>query len=151
MDLTPKYISKYIKMCEKSEEIQRNWEPRIGDMVAFGNRSVGIICCREDKERFETYRIVSISPHIYGNFYWQDRSQCIWLPYQSQLQGMLRPHNYFWYYMGLETLNREMSNIYGNWYVNEGFDSGEKFWLAFVMYKKYNKIWDNEKERWVEK
>jgi len=29
--------------------------------------------------------------------------------------------------------------------------SFEQFWLAFVMYKKYNKVWNNEKEEWVEK
>jgi len=35
-------------------------------------------------------------------------------------------------------------------YINQ-FTTMEELWLAYVMYEKYSKIWDNKKGKWIKK
>lgn len=152
---------KYIKMCEKAEEIQREWKPQFGDYVygvpdTDGNLSVSIVVAVDDSvyERLGMIRVTVIDR-------WSGKVDCelweaeklIWLPTQDQLQEI-------W----LETYSRQPSKrgfIWGfhNWlevpYIEsklpeEYFDTLEQLWLAFIMHKKFGKVWDDEKEEWVE-
>ena len=132
---------KYVKMCGEAEEIQ-------GDVPLFSKRI--------------------------HSFFWADNKiggwnevvntktkEWIWLPRQDQLQkifGMDCNCNMMWLHQGIE-LER-----FTNWLCNyeqdkewesvkqnktyHGTSSWEQVWLQLVMKKKYNKRWDNEKEKW---
>lgn len=154
MDLT----SKYIKQCKKAEEIQREWKPQFGDYVygvpdTDGNLSVSIVIAVDDSvyERLGMIRVAVIDR-------WSGKVDCelweaeklIWLPTQDQLQEILAPNNFFWNTMAMEMVLQEMRRAYGILLESPYFNSGEQFWLAFVMWKRYGKVWDDEKEEWVE-
>jgi len=115
---------KYIKMCEKAEEVQKLWKPKIADVFvydwvsAYGNRGS---YCDEDGE---------------------DRTNRLWLPRQDQLQEIapaeeiIANFNEFCFWL----------NDYKMRCINS-FDSMEQLWLAFVMKEKYNKTWKTKK--WI--
>jgi len=66
----------------------------------------------------------------------------IWLPRQDQLQAIITTNKYFRFSL------IELFYHFANKNVPK-FTSMEQLWLAYVMYIKYKKIWDNEKEKWV--
>lgn len=141
---------KYIKMCEKAKEIQEMWKPQIGDWYLHkryfnaGEISKFIICQPIILERI-----------------WKNKDDYIWLPRQDQLQDILIDENYTEYENPLN-LNRTMMDEVSE-YVDKspfwagykykpyyhGFDTLEQLWLAFLMYKKYGKIWNENKGEWV--
>jgi len=128
---------RYIKMCEKAEEIQREWKPKMGDR--YWNTLWRVLP--------ENYpEILCSGSFVKGDL--KEKVKNIWLPTQEQLQGMLT-NNAFWYYQGSDCLNREMARVYGSLYAQGYFETGNEFWLAYVMWKKYQKIWDDKKEEWV--
>ena len=109
MDTTEKYI----KMCEKAGEIQ--------------------------KQR----------PNIFEDIksYWHPAIPNVWLPRQDQLQEMVADR-----LLGLQTVCAEMYEFA----ISAGETSGitidgtmEQLWLAYVMHEKYQKVWDEEEEEWV--
>lgn len=123
----------YIKMCEKTEEIQRErqWQEdqwKEGDCFTTSTGIIGFHCegCAIE----------------YGQ-----RDDNIWLPRQDQLQEMV-------HILTPTDLNYLVSkdNLFdgdfcgGRWidayYLK--FTSLEQLWLAFVMKEKYNKIWNGE-------
>ena len=110
----------YIKMCEKAEEIQKEWIPQNGDF--FFTNKVYVWGCYECKKG-------------------------IWLSRQDQLQEMLDVNNSKFVkpcFMAMnfaEWLNNNIRFSNVDW-------SMEQLWLAFVMIEKYNKIWNSEE--WVE-
>ena len=130
---------KYIKMCESTKEIQCD---RIMGRYKFG----------------ELYYIESGHSHggkfrYIGSYdgYEKDKKiieKSIWLPRQDQLQEMVDiiSGKYLQWHNGYV--------VFQHWYIDAEtsyFTSMEQLWLAFVMYEKYQKIWDNEKEEWIEK
>ena len=129
MDLSPKYI----KMCAKAREIQERWIPTIGDFFWLGEK---YICDPE------ACRVLNIDPLKFN------KEGEIWLPRQDQLQSFLYPkpdcpitlHAYC--SLLAEFLEKYRKKINPTSY--------EQLWLVFVMYDKYDKIWDEEKEEWVE-
>ena len=123
-------MSNYIKMCKKAEEIQKVWKPALGHWVHL--KSV--------VSNYKTSLITNEYPPI--RYY---RNQSIWLPTQEQLQEMV-----------LEDFSSftKVGAFYDflNYYIKKPecerieFSMNE-LWLAFVMKKKYQKIW--LKEDWV--
>ena len=145
MDTTEKNIM----MCEKAEEIQKLWEPKRGDIVydVADNKNIW---------RSRDWHIITTSFTLReGNRFhidmYQDiceKEEYIWLPTQDQLQKQT----------GIESIPTLLSQFNEFVFGNVGYttqemcnfiDSCEKLWLAFVMKKKYKKIW-NGKE-WVKK
>lgn len=126
----------YILMCEKAEEIQKKWDwdsdfcclyNRI-DKKCYCNVQLYVYCGKEKKN-------LEVDREIY-----------VWLPRQDQLQEILGMINY-----------KHVKGIildFAYWCptVTEEFRTHEQLWLAFVMYKKYNKIWNSAKghECWAE-
>ena len=116
----------YIKMCEKAEEIQRLWEPKFGDYIySKAHKSVTI------------YPILPETEKLYR------KTDFIWLPTQKQLQDILHSGKTIipipcleWQYIATEI-----------WVIKNSF---EELWLAFVMYKLYNKQWNADKQEWVD-
>ena len=142
-------------MCKEAEELQKRWKPSIGDIVVFANNNVGIIYRIEEKGNFIDYHIVSISRNLYGKTYVQDRSQINCLFTQEQLQEIVTtnstsPHKdceliedfHLWF---CEFFKRLYSRpAADDWIMNQ-------FWLVYVMYKNYNKVWHDSKEKWVKR
>ena len=131
----------YIKMCEKAEEIQKEWKPKIGDKFANIDHAIGMIILfpvtKEEKQNF-----------IKDKF---------WLPTQEQLQEMILKifspfakiikldefvSNYVKIYKGTKYEKKYWVELYPT-----AIESINEFWLMYVMYEKYHKIWTGEK--WV--
>jgi len=115
------FSKKYIKMCEKAEEIQKEWLNRLphpADFVWWAKK--GVICTFI--ESGEGYKV--------------------WLPRQDQLQEMVRDRWGSW---------TGLLEEFGEYVKSKRWldDTPEMYWLAFVMKELYNKIWDEEKEEWV--
>ena len=122
----------YIKMCEKAEEIQKAWKPVDWDRFIYkDDRELGIAYI-DNKHNKKAMKKVN--------------EKYIWLPTQEQLQEMIK-----------EDFLAEFGMIFKlyNWIDNGihcgifNFDIKEitinELWLAFVMKKKWNKEWDDNK------
>jgi hypothetical protein len=124
-------------MCEKNEEIQKLWKPKIGDWYY---ESI-------DKE-VECVSLMGESIIEHHSRYH------IWIPTQEQLQEIL--HNYY------QNNNSNVKGLEWGQSINEymfnklfEFEKDNReivydlnyLWLAFVMKEKYNKIWNGEE--WI--
>jgi len=122
----------YRFMCEKAKEIQELENNILNDCYYYeikGNygKELRIVIC--GKEGF------SIRP------------KGIWLPSQDHLQELCV------FTCITNVISLFYSFVYGKGYLKDKspawiFNSMEQLWLAFVMNRKYGKIWDNEV--WVE-
>ena len=126
----------FIKMCEKAGEIQKLWVPIIGDLT-----DMGIVLDIYREENCLRSGVLKIS--YARNFLHHDTVQnhpkeyLVWLPRQGQLQKLT----------GIESIPTLLSQfnefVFGNVeYATQFIDSCEKLWLAFVMKKRYNKVWN---------
>ena len=110
---------KFTKMSD-CPEIQGQWKPKWGDFVSDDGLIFPLSTVRIDKE------------------------DVIWLPRQDQLQEMVinfgHGHQNAGILFGLSLFSDE--HDYND-------DSMEQLWLAYVMYEKYGKVWDDKKEGWV--
>lgn len=128
----------YIKMCEKAEEIQKNWFPLRGDCLVY-----------KHPDYWENIFVFS-NQHPVNDL----KAITIWfllflfLPRQDQLQEMVRN-------MPVDLPLSAIGWIgkFYQWCVDEMEhvtpmkNSMEQLWLAFVMKEKYNKVWSGEE--WV--
>ena len=116
----------YIKMCEKAEEIQKDWIPDYGDFhVTYDD--TGNVCFTDVFSGHTDYRF----------------SKFVWLPRQDQLQEMIGEYlvNKRIMYLILNKMGVDMT--FGL------FDSFEQLWLGIVMYTKHHKKWDGSV--WIDK
>ena len=124
----------YVKMCD-CEEIQR-LRKTLGD---WGDGDIYAEWLKNGDF------LMDIFTYIWVNEYWVGGSEkkflndSIWLPRQDQLQAM----------MGEEyaiNLLYEFHHFYNAKYDDypDQFTSMEQLWLAFVMKRNYNKIWDGQ-------
>lgn len=141
---------KFIKMCEKADEIQNLWKRKPGDFYRWHCN----LC-------FNNPNNLKNKAYIH-NVFWEgedliDNWECdcgssdidvgmpiIWLPTQNQLQYLSNKN------LG-DLLDSFMLWEEGSGFIRQrdNFDSMGQLWLAFVMYEKYQKIWDDEKEEWI--
>lgn len=140
MDTTKKYI----EMCEKAEEIQKEWKPKRGDFytVVVHGKATDITDVYIDGFPLLPQRFISLS-ELY-----------IWLPRQDQLQEMLDKWTLLAKVRGLfdfcepeftcpeEPTCKECVKL--GLYARKNFISMEQLWLAFVMKEKYNKMWNGK-------
>jgi len=123
MDTTEKYI----KMCEKAGEIQKNHHWQAGDWHMLGGSN------NRGNPRILGGSLYTI---IQNSFYnWERES--IWLPRQDQLQEMvgITPKTFTGFIKKAVTLPTTP-------------DSFEQLWLHLVMSEEYGKVWDEEKGEW---
>ena len=135
---------KYIKMCEKAEEIQKmrldKWEE--GDYVF-------------DKGYDDVRLVFQNAKWLMGYGIYM-----VWLPRQDQLQEMIwlrvpskKPRTLLIWLLNSVVFpedpptNKNIADNENKYW--EQFDSMEQLWLAFVMKEKFNKIWDDKKGEWV--
>ena len=121
MDTTERYI----KMCEKAEEIQT-----LIDMFQLGN-----FLWRGKAYLYEGC-VCDKVPYF--------KVEEVWLPRQDELQDMI-----------IKVVDYETTAVLENrfhkflvWLDEWDFTSMEQLWLAFVMREKYNKVWNEEE--WIE-
>lgn len=157
----------YILMCSKATEIQEMREfgedyefsyEISTDMIQFtvlprnksyrtrfnSNALTEVLSLNELHDRFT---------HISGCKLMSDAFSVIWLPRQDQLQEMVNnPIDMFIWGLNIYTYDGEQIESSQVELVRyfEQFTSMEQLWLAFVMQEKYNKIWDSEKQDWIE-
>lgn len=127
---------RYIKMCKKAEEIQREWKPELGDR--YWN-TFWKLC------EYNYSEVICSSSFEKGDI--DEKVKNIWLPTQEQLQEMIeweRETGLWGKFSGLwvELELQYSEKIYR-------FTCYNELWLAYVMWEKYQKIWDDEKEEWV--
>ena len=118
---------KYILMCEKAEEVQKQ---------EFSHRP---------NWHFAYY--LHGRWQIEHDFLGGERPP-IWLPRQDQLQAMSKHKDiglllaeFFWW------ATRSPTGHTTDVQETHRCNSMEQLWLAFVMYEKYQKVWDGEK--WI--
>jgi len=139
MDLTEKYR----KMCEKATQLREKWTPQDGDfyynkhharvmVYPFGARNV------TPKEDIPLWRQDQLLEMVNWDRFSDDPD---WLKVTNigKLQIIAREMKYKSPYKLAET--NEFSV----------FGSLEQILFAYVMYKEYNRIWDTEKEKWIER
>lgn len=142
---------KYIKMCEKAEKIQKEWKPKIWDIIH--NKQLGlpfatIDACKTIGGRICAYITGASVGIITQQPTGKKHSLIVWLPTQDQLQGMVGQGEI------LDRFYKFVTNPYHkkiDLIPDELFLIFEQLWLAFVMYEKYGKIWSDEKEDWEKK
>jgi len=124
----------YIKQCEKAVEIQESWQALKHDLYVY----------REDDLKFHIHMV----RQDYIPQYLTKYPVYVWLPRQDQLQemsGQLPTET--WLVLKLVQWATEYSDHYKDTIYTQyarQFTSMEQLWLAFVMFDKYNKVWDEE-------
>jgi len=145
----------YIKMCEKNDYIQSLLDKRKeGNYIAIKNK-IHIVNVPNFYwlEKFEngkhckewvSYYWESDNPHYYGN-------EGTWLPTQDQLQEiyMKKYENEvdMWQAFSQWLFTAKKNDKYGQWNLIHYQNSGEQLWLAFVMEKRFHKVWD--RQNWI--
>ena len=140
---------KYILMCEKAEEVQKEWEPEAGDWT---NRGIFTGCCsmltHSSVATMEDLGYEIVDFKIVKHYY--RKNDLFWLPRQDQLQEMVKYDNPIpeGILDALSSATRQhMDSPMEDAFCQ--FNSMEQLWLAFVMHEKYQKQWDEERGEWV--
>jgi len=162
----------YIKMCEKAKQLQKKWKPKVGDYVWRKYNFFGEEIDKQiwDKNKMEEIIILTYASDIEGFFHAtkdgetrifnsnneMHKKTCIYLPTQEQLQEMvLEPYSPFAKLITISDFvsdygkfyksSKELNDLYWSKLYPVAIESINEFWLMFVMYKKYHKIWTGEK------
>jgi len=129
------FSEKYIKMCAEAEEIQRELFCGHYDDYVY-------IECGEKDIMFSGVFIFDFCKKF------RNIQKIVMLPRQDQLQQMLSP---FYVDENGKVDWREMyEDLFYHLPILIEIDTPEQAWLHLVMKVKYNKIWDDKKEKWVE-
>lgn len=131
----------YIKKCEKAVEVQDGWEPKSGDCYHDGFDVE--LCCgvgTDENGDFLMYWDFDRIKYRYFN-----ELNITWLPYQHQLQEMVRRPAWFFKDGGDEEDSNSLLARFENSIELFMYSwSMEQLWLAFVMREKFNKTWNGE-------
>jgi len=150
-----KSLKKYIKMCEKNNCIQSRLNKREeGNCIAIKNEIHTVNApnfywleefgdgkpCKE----WVSHYWEGDNPIYYGN-------KGVWLPSQSQLQKIYMEE----YEGGVDMwqafcdwlFKAKKNDKYKQWNLIHYQGSGEQLWLAFVMEKRFHKVWDGQNWR----
>lgn len=128
--------NKYVEMCRAAEEIQKLWKPQAGDFLFNPKFTGGLEVGVGVLKNVRTFK----PSHLIGYAH-EEKYRRVWLPRQDQLQRIVER-------VPLSLLNRD---FYG-WQVdtlifNHEIETMEQLWLAFVMDKKFKKIW--KERQWI--
>lgn len=123
----------YIEMCHKAKELQKNWEPKIGD-ICIDMGDLWIIH-NETKRKYVTYC----------------KEADTWLPTEEQFQEMLiaptmeRPVNLLSRFLEWSEDFIEESREYNPYHDNSEYRKFtiKQLWFCYYMGIKYSKVWRN--------
>jgi len=131
------FSKQYIKMCKEAKELQEIYQ----NILKKEDNEVNNIL-----EGWYVYDGENVILLHNNEFFISDLKdelkKYIWLPRQDQLQAIITTNKYFRFSL------IELFYHFANKNVPK-FASMEQLWLAYVMYMKYKKIWNNEKEKWI--
>jgi len=116
----------YILMCQEAKKLQEQWQPSIGDVYAHINYD------KWDRGP----RIIRTAE----NYHRDNKRFYIWLPSQSQLQGMLKSGRNAWGEM-------QRVVVWAKEEMSRNYFSMEILWLSYVMHELYQKKWTGKE--WV--
>jgi len=138
------FTRKYIKMCEKAREIQEKWRPRVGDWVVdVWNKERPLVISAISDDCNYLYLLSQLA-NSKDDIYLNHISKVFCIFTQDQLQERVTDKGYFRVSL-IELFYR---------FANKNIDkhtSMEQLCLAYVMWVKYKKIWDEDKEKWIKK
>ncbi len=130
----------YILMCEKAREIQK---------LRDAKREGDIFFSKLDLERCVLLNLPCSERPSYTEMECYDPSVVEWLPFQGQLQEMVKKKSQSWRGLNFDFAHFAMSPRFcdhsKSWLDIEW--SLEMLWLAYVMKEKYGKVWDGTE--WV--
>ena len=153
----------HIQMCEKAVEMQKAWEPCVGDWVwrkytVFGKEIDNQVWGEKKCQEIIVLHFKSIIDGYWAaiNDKGEERifktpgdlakATSIWLPRQDQLQAMVGEYKDVFDLMcdfGCEVVQYgSFEGIPEKYWAD--FTSMEQFWLALVMTQKYGKRWNGE-------
>lgn len=128
----------YVKLCEKTTEIQKGWQPKGGDWCSYI-----VEPCSLDDPCYGHYTEKRIGIYTFEH---PVPDGAIWLPRQDQLQKMVKVHHDCTYH--------DTRIAFFNWYMRKWNTdilcqlwTDEQLWFAFVMDEIYGKQWINENWR----
>jgi hypothetical protein len=137
--------SEYILMCEKAEEIQKDYSiPKAGDFIKCKN---GIEIVLDYLYEGDDLKVLITTDTDIGFM----RDEFIWLPRQDQLQEMVKEQAAKDFEDGIDMGLGYAADFFDWWLkgnANPFPKSMEQLWLEYLMHLKFNKTW-NGKE-WVE-
>lgn len=158
----------YIEMCEKAEEIQKEWKPMVGDYLfrkytIFGDlidekiwgdktTEINILTYKSSVQNFHHAVTVNGETRLFNSAYDLTKETCIWILRQDQLQELVKDR--MWGNWDLSKF-LTLDPFYDFWKTefiekHNHYNSMEQLWLAFVMKEKFNKTWTNDKKEWIE-
>lgn len=139
---------KYIEMCSRAVEIQEIRKIKFinGDMhyrPIYGVVLTLEISWLEDQEDpYDNYQRCTFLANDYKC------NDSVWLPRQDQLQEII-----FEEYLvkNIQIVHESFSLFLSTLSLPKlnSIDSFEKYWLMYVMQRKFNKIWDDNKKDWI--
>jgi len=161
----------YIKMCGKTEEIQKKWIPKLGDYIHVEwnpkSSSAGLECCLlQDRPCYGIgYEFYHNMDNNIDKFYYYNGSRGkdettdeYRKPFKQTIAVMSDFKSLVWlprqdqlqniispYLQELLDTICEKDGDIGYQFMHEyDLNSMEQLWLAFVMKEKYKKTWDGE-------
>ena len=151
-----------IKMADTPEiQKQRWWEfydNEIGKKTREGNYIEGDVVCADGEiiilghtpyqpKEYSQYGLeIAMVGYDEGDTTGRIK-KLIWLPTQSQLQGMVEDEETKGYAINLLYKFHRFYNTKGDYPSGLVFTSMEQLWLAFVLKEKYNKTWNGSE--WI--
>jgi len=149
------FSEKYILMCEKAKELRKKWKPEIGDWMKWYDK----IIILNFKSSINAYYHFVDKDGNSGVITLEDMLQKESIPIwrQDQLQEIITEKE-IKQIMGLDYRSKKHIDLYwsfrfwfekraGEEYIQK-LDSFEQLWLAFIMFIKYNKVWNDKKSKW---
>jgi hypothetical protein len=155
----------YITKCEKAVELQKDYEPTIGDLVYFNGMTdiEDMVVCDGDEWRngLHPWTMYAGDDMEVRAPTKEQLEKTVWLPTQEQLQEMVMiKHNdkpcwvctlskfdRFTDFIIEEEVDNESICLRSN--IEYPMLSITELWLAYVMWNKFKKTWNIEKEEWV--
>ena len=139
----------YIQMCSGASIVQNSWEQTPGDFVANFIRpkddyEIGMAKKRGRRKKKELSGIIVLD----DSYDIKDKSLCVWLPRQDQLQ--------VWVFQGagnvpnlsfIDTIRDFVADHMDR--TGRGFDTYEQMWLSLFMVANVQKLWDWDKKKWI--
>jgi len=133
------FSREYIKMCQKATELRKKWKPKIGDWVKWYNK----IIILNFKSSIDSYFHFVDKDGYSGVITVEDmmRKEAVPLWTQDQLQRRVKDRWSSWTGL-LEEFGEYVKSRRWLDY------TPEMYWLHFVMEKKFNKTWNEKKQKW---
>lgn len=133
----------FIEMCEKAEQVQAVWKPKEGDCALYHHD----ICPSLDDPAHGAYfedvvGIMGIDIHMSVN-----RDELTWLPLPHQSLEMVDLGGDPKWWPRLNGLQRFAEKTWPK-KVGHPYRTFDQLCLAFLMYRRFNRLWSGERHQW---